>query len=495
MRKTYLPKPADTSGTNNLRRVLNAVPLEVHLARSSENFECLQLPEPEHIFGGQRRCVDVKTGICAYGPSWWMSSAGRPRVRIGIVGTAGDIERTLELLKEISQPIEQVSSIDCVLYPSFPGLNSGPPFEADVLSQPDWHRSITPQELRRAAECGDPEARLELLQACFSRKVQALHTLKNGPDVVICALSGNSENTLFSEGANNLSCDLLRKFKFGLKAACMGTLPIEIIWDDRRAPGSGSEDRATRAWNLTATLLHKSGLAAWLPASATRGACYAGISSYGGLDSRNIFAQFVTDGGERFIVKPETQDWNRDGETRRTARLSEDAAATLASQILDVYRQECGGLPRKVVIHKTSHYSVAERKGFERVLASTESYGLVTVTRRGIFCVRPGSQPILRGTAIPFGEKLGLVYTSGYVPFLRSDSGPSVPHPLEVTENWGRLSFQEVAEDLLRLTKMDLNTPVFSTNDPATLAFSNQVGEILSRLGQKIPASHGKYYL
>jgi len=48
---------------------------------------------------------------------------------------------------------------------------------------------------------------------------------------------------------------------------------------------------------------------------------------------------------------------------------------------------------------------------------------------------------------------------------------------------------------LLRLTKMDLNTPVFSTNDPATLAFSNQVGEILSRLGQKIPASHGKYYL
>jgi hypothetical protein len=495
MRKIYLPKPAESSGTNNLRRVLNAVPLEVHLARSSENFDCLQLPEPEFIFGGQRRCVDVKTGICAYGPTWWMSSAGRPRVRIGIVGTARDIEKTLELLKEISQPIEQVSSIDCVLYPSFPGLNSGPPFEADVSSQPDWHRSITPQELRRAAECDDPSARLEMLQACFSRKVQALHTLKVGPDVVICAVSEHSECPLFSESAHNQSFDLLRKFTFGLKAACMDTLPIEIIWDDPRTPGSGSEDRATRAWNLTTALLHKSGLAAWLPASTTRGACYAGISSYGGPDSRTIFAQLVTDRGERFIVKPESHDRNRDGETRRTARLTEDAAASLASQIMDVYRQESGGLPRKVVIHKTSRYTAAERKGFERVLARTESYGLVTITRRGIFCVRPGNQPILRGTAIPFGEKLGLVYTSGYVPFLRSDSGSSIPHPLEVTENWGRLTFQQVAEDLLRLTKMDLNRPDFSTNDPVTLAFSNHVGEILSRLGQTSPASHGKYYL
>jgi hypothetical protein len=424
-----------------------------------------------------------------------MSSAGRPRVRIGIVGTARDIERTLELLKEISQPIEQDSSIDCVLYPSFPGLNSEPPFEVDVWSQPDWHRSITPQELRRAAECDDPAARLELLQACFSRKVHALNALKIRPDVVICAVSGNGEYPLFSEAADNLSCDLLRNFTFGLKAACMGTLPIEIIWDDPRTPGSGPEDRATRAWNLTATLLHKSGLAAWLPASTARGACYVGISSYGGPDSRTMLAQFVTDLGERFIVEPETHDGNRDGETRRIARLTEDGAASLATRILDVYRQECGGLPRKVVIHKTSRYTAAERKGFERVLDRTETYGLVTVTRRGIFCVRPGSQPILRGTAIPFGEKLGLVYTSGYVPFLRSDSGSSIPHPLEVTENWGPLSFQQVAEDLLRLTKMNLNTPAFSTNDPITLAFSNHVGEILSRLGQKSPARHGKFYL
>ena len=424
-----------------------------------------------------------------------MSSAGRPRVRIGIVGTAGDIEKTLKLLDEISQPIEQVSSIDCILYPSFPGLNSGPPFEADVSSEPDWHRSITPQELRRAAECDDPGARMELLQACFSRKVHALHMLKNGPDVVICAVSGNGEYSWFSETAHKESWDLFRKFSFGLKAACMGTLPTEIIWDDPRTAGNESADRATRAWNLTTTLLHKSGLAAWLPASTTRGVCFAGISSYGGPESRSIFAQFVTDVGERFIVRPETHDWNRDGETRGTGRLTEDGAASLASQILEVYRQECGGLPRKVVFHKTSRYTVAERKGFERVLARTETYGLVTITRRGIFCVRPGAKAILRGTAIPFGEKLGLVYTSGYAPFLHCDSGPGVSHPLEVTENWGPLPFQQVAEDLIRLTKMDLNTPAFSTIDPITLAFSNHVGEILSRLGPKSPASHGKYYL
>jgi hypothetical protein len=423
-----------------------------------------------------------------------MSSAGRPKVRIGIVGTAGDIERTLDLLDEISQPIDQVPSIDCVLYPSFPGLNSGPPFEADVSIQPDWCRTIAQKELRRAAECDDPDARLALVLACFSREVQALKALKVGPEVVICAVSANGEYPLFLEAAQNQSRDLFSKFTFGLKAACMGTLPTEIVRHEPHAPQSGIEDRATRAWNLTATLLHKSDVAAWLPGSVTPGTCYAGISSYGAPDSRTTFAQFVTHLGQRFIVKPENPDGHPDGETRGTARLTEEGAARLASQILDIYRQKCGGFPRKVVIHKTSRYTAAERKGFERVLAGAETYGLVTLSRRGIFCVRPGSQHILRGTSIPFGEKLGLVYTSGYVPFLRSNSGWSIPHPLEITENWGPMTFQQAAEDLLRLTKMDLNTPGFCTNDPVTLASSNHVGEILCRLGQKSPANPGKYY-
>ena len=148
------------------------------------------------------------------------------------------------------------------------------------------------------------------------------------------------------------------------------------------------------------------------------------------------------------------------------------------------------------MLHKTSRYSEAEREGFETTLAAnTSQYALLTVARRGIFCLRPGYKAVLRGTAVDFGEKKGLVYTTGYAPFLRCYSGFRIPQPLEISENWGSLTFRECAEDILRLTKLNWNTSAFGTHDPITLAFSRRVGDILKLAGSKEPAVHYRYYM
>ena len=109
--------------------------------------------------------------------------------------------------------------------------------------------------------------------------------------------------------------------------------------------------------------------------------------------------------------------------------------------------------------------------------------------------MRPGRKAILRGTAIPFDEKLGLVFTSGYVPFLRGYSGNQIPQPLEITENWGSITFQEAAQDLIRLTKLDLNSPDFCADSPITLANCKQIGDVFEALGQKEPSIDDRYYL
>src|SRR5205823_5270418 len=113
-------------------------------------------------------------------------------------------------------------------------------------------------------------------------------------------------------------------------------------------------------------------------------------------------------------------------------------------------------------------YTVEERAGFTDALAlaGVAYYALVTLSRRGICCLRPGNKPALRGTIIEFGEKKGLVYTIGYVPFLRCYPGFRIPQPLEITENWGSLTFREVAADLLRLTKLNWNTAAFLLRGP-----------------------------
>jgi hypothetical protein len=507
MRKTYLPESTDTSAANNLRRVLNAHPLEAHLDRSPRHFDCLQLPEPELLFAENQRCIDPRTGVTAFGPIWRNRGAKRPQMLVAIVGTDEGIEKTLKQLEEICNPMEQDPNIDCILHPSFPGLNSGLPFEVDLVAKPGWRRLLSPQDLRDAEQCDGAVARVECLQQCFSREVSALSALESPPHVVICAVSESMERLLNADtpangfnpaapedfsgnDAESKSQRIMRRFTSGLKAACVNFLPTEIFWHTAQSGIGGAKDRATPAWNFSAALFYKAGLVPWRLADPEEDACYIGISSRSSTnstspDSRAIFAQVFTEIGKGFVIEAETNEANPGTQTNRTPDLTKDQTAKLASRVLEVYKAERGRLPRKVVIHKTSRYTDAERSGFENAFGKMSGYALVTVTRRGIFFVRPGRKPVLRGTAIPFGEKLGLVYASGYVPFLRNYAGSRLPQPLEITENWGSMTFQEAAADLLRLTKLNSDTTAFCTEDPITLAYSNRVAEILYILSKK----------
>ncbi len=49
--------------------------------------------------------------------------------------------------------------------------------------------------------------------------------------------------------------------------------------------------------------------------------------------------------------------------------LNEGRAKALIENVLGVYKDQGGGLPRKVVLHKTSRYTEEEREGFEAALA------------------------------------------------------------------------------------------------------------------------------
>jgi hypothetical protein len=246
-------------------------------------------------------------------------------------------------------------------------------------------------------------------------------------------------------------------------------------------------------------LLHKSGLIPWRLANASDDSCFVGISFYRTsqtASSRTLktFAHVVSEYGVGFIVDGDVFEWGTGKKGEKSPHLDEGQASRLLSRALAVFKEKIGSAPHKVTVHKSTPYSDAERRGFENSLQNVPQYGLITISRRGIFFVRPGRKPILRGTAIPFGENLGLVFTSGYVPFLRAYSGYRIPKPLEITENWGSLSFQQVAQDLIRLTKLDLNSPAFCTDLPMTLAHCKEIRDVLEASGQKALSIDAKYY-
>jgi hypothetical protein len=503
-------------GADNPRRVFSTVPLEIDLARSSDRFPCVQLQEPDIVFGGDHRCVDPRTGLAAFGPFGVTRPEETRQVRVGIVGTAEAIEKAIKLLKEMSQPIEQGADVDCVRNPSFPGINPQAPFRVRLVTQSQWHRPLQKRDFRSLKGCGDFNTRRWLLQEVFGSEVRAIRELENPPHLVLCVVSepmtrflgsvnvkedanSASKNERLSGDGETISHELLREFRIGLNAECMGLLPTEIIWDHAFSKTNGIRDRATLAWNLSLALLHKSGLIPWRLATASQDSCFIGISFCRTSLSESShtlksFAHVVAELGDGFIVDGEAFEWDAGKSEEKAPHLGEGQAMRLLSRALAVFKEKIGSSPRKVAVHKSTPYSDAERRGFEIALQNVPQHGLITISRRGIVCVRPGRKPILRGTAIPFGENLGLVFTSGFVPFLRANSGYRIPQPLEITENWGSLSFQQVAQDLVRLTKLDLKSTAFCTDLPITLVHSMELGDVLEFLGQKEPSIDERYY-
>jgi hypothetical protein len=246
--------------------------------------------------------------------------------------------------------------------------------------------------------------------------------------------------------------------------------------------------------------MYKAGIIPWRLADAMAGSCFVGISFFrpddgDGSTLRTSVAQAFTDGGEGFVLQGEKFEWDSKKQQERAPHLDQESAKKLLQRVLDTYVNQIQTTPRKVVIHKSSRFTLAEREGFEAALNGVSHYAFVTIGRRGICCLRPGNKPALRGTLADFGQKRGLLYTTGYIPFLRCYPGFRIPQPLEVRETWGSLSLREVAEDIMRLTKLNWNTSAYSCVDPITLAFSRRVGEILKVANTQEPALQYRYYM
>ena len=70
-------------------------------------------------------------------------------------------------------------------------------------------------------------------------------------------------------------------------------------------------------------------------------------------------------------------------------------------------------------------------------LASVKSHDLLTLDQRAIRFLRLGKEPPIRGTVIQLVRRNYLIYTRGYIPFLRAYPGMRILNPLEVVEYIG----------------------------------------------------------
>jgi hypothetical protein len=163
--------------------------------------------------------------------------------------------------------------------------------------------------------------------------------------------------------------------------------------------------------------------------------------------------------------------------------------------VLERYEREMKRRPRRVVIHKTSRFEQAERRGFEEALRQIGAYDFVSMRPTSeVRLLRAGKFPPLRGTCFAVGE-IDYLYTTGYIDCLKMFPAMHVPSPLQITDHIGSDTNREILlQEILALGKMNWNSARFGGLWPVTLSFSKAVAEIIRELNDEPMRPQFKFY-
>lgn len=498
---------------------------------AAPSFEAGVIAEPLLLFGGHRSHIDPKTGLSLYGP-YTVSDLEHPpltSITLGFVGpstllfAAGEwISRCQgAVLNDGSQPF---------LYPHFPGFRAEFPFQCELTLGHSWREVLDDVKLESALLNPDRAKRISEVAAVYAGGLRNLSERQPKPTVVICVIAdaiaekcregalphktskrprrgGESlQQLLFAlepaerdndrdESADNSHHDLRRALK--AEAMAFG-IPTQILLEETFRPNAGRrQDAATTAWNFFTALYHKADGHPWRLADAQPGTCYVGVSFFREFTEhqlRTSLAQAFTHTGDGFVLRGKPFPWDRS--QGPSPHLSAANARDLLNEVVEVYKRHRSVRPERLVIHKSSRFSPEELQGFREALQNIPFWDLVAFGKRGTQFLRLGQYPPLRGTWVRFDDTNYLLYTQGYVPFLRTYPGMRSPQPQEILEVFGTSPPDIVMREILALTKLNWNSADFSCDDPITLAFSRRVGEILAELRPSVnPQKEYKFYM
>ena len=513
------------------------------ISQASPSFNAWHMSEPRLIFAGGQAYEDPKTGLTLYGPAA-LDNGPRTTIRLGIIGTG----ETIQLLKNWVRRAEcriipglnaRRKPYDPILAPDFPGFGDDSAFQCRVQIYERLCSTLT-SEIESCLSEPDFTSRTRRMVTLVSERLCVLADKDPQPDVVVCAMPKNVEDacgpaardnrikkafvpkavkaerrrrerdaksgqlsfSIFDDPTPTPASEsyLFRDFHNALKAHAMkAKLPTQLLWESTLRGGRDMEDPATTAWNFFTALYYKAGNMPWELQFSVPRTCFVGITFYRespdpNSPTRTCLAQAFSESGEGLVLRGERVTWDK--ERDKKPHLNAKDAESILRKVIDLYKTHFNGPPHRVVVHKTSRYWPEELQGFKAALGDIHSYDFLALERRGIRFLRLGTHPPVRGTVIELGRRNYLVYTRGYIPFLRMYPGMRIPNPLEVVEHFGDSSAEKVCTEILALTKLNWNTCAFASADPVTIAFSKQVATIIKELPEGVELlTKYRYYM
>lgn len=257
------------------------------------------------------------------------------------------------------------------------------------------------------------------------------------------------------------------------------------------------------AWSLSLAIYVKALRTPWTLANVEDSTVFAGIGysiSYNENGSEVLVGCshiYSSDGqGVKYKLSKIT-DVTYDA--KKNPYLSENEAYQLGLNIKELFYKSFTDMPKRVVIHKRTPFKSQEIKG---IINSLSSAGITNIDlieiayedevkffEYGKMCKIDGF-PVRRGVCFAINKNTAYLYTHGIAPSVRNPyfkyikGGKSLPIPLKIVKHYGSGALEQIAMEILGLSKMNWNSFELYSKLPCTIESSNTIAKIGWMLSQ-----------